>query len=284
MLFIKESPFVRQAIHSYMDMSSASKDLFQPLRSKDSRLFYILAGAGAMNIDGKTFPLQANTLLLFKAGTPYEWQIEYADYYAVNFDYSQSFSHIQQRFHPMRSHGSGNTIFDCGTIEDCPALEAPIILYDSITFKRSIQNLLAESAIADHWNKPILSAMMKRLLLEILRKNEKQDKRFEAALSIKEVIVYIQDHYLQPINNRIIAEQFGYNPTYLGRIFKAQTGTTLHNFVTELRLNTAMELLSDTTLPISQICVKIGIPDVYYFSKYFKKKVGVTPSQYRKKK
>lgn len=283
MLFQKDEPFVRQALHARLDMQKATKDLFQPLQARDSRLFYILSARGELYIDGVSYPLRPDTILLFKAGTPYEWRVNYADYYAVNFDFDQSHSHIQQTFHPFRTNVfHQDMVFDCGNIEDYPPLNQPIVLYKSIAVKHQIQNIITESALNDPWNRPLLSSMLKRVLLEILRAQSNKANDMEPMQNIKEIIGYIQDHYMHPLTNANIAESFGYNPTYLGRIFKAQTGVTLHEFIAELRLNAAMSLLCDTELPIGQICKQVGIPDNYHFSKYFKEKTGKTPSQYRK--
>jgi len=285
MIFQKEEPFVRQALHARLDIQKAKKDLFQLLQTRDSRLFYILSAKGEIYINGISYLLRPDTLLLFKAGTPYEWRVEYADYYAVNFDFDQSFSHIEQTFHPFRTHVfQEDMVFDCGTIEDYTPFNKPIVLYKSIALKHQIHTIVTESAMRDHWNRPILAAMLKLVLLEILRAQDNKAKDMEPVHKIKEIIGYIQDHYMQPLTNAKIAEIFGYNPTYLGRIFKAQTGTTLHEFIAELRLNAAMGLLCDTALPIGQICKQVGIPDNYHFSKYFKEKVGKTPSQYRKER
>jgi len=283
MQLLKEDIFVRQAIHSRLDMQSARKDLFRLLQSRDSRLFYILSAKGEMLINGVSYPLYQDMVILFQAGSPYEWRVERADYYVVNFDYNLSYCHIQQTFHPVYADSfRQDMILDCGMIEDFGLLNQPLVLYKAIGFKSIIQNIITESAIDDSWNRYILSAMMKHLVLEILRAKNNRGSEGNPVHSMKAVIAYIQDHYSDGINNQSIAEQFGYNPTYLGKIFKIHTGTTLHEYITDLRVQAAMELLANTTCPVGEICKQVGFSDVYHFSKYFKKKVGKTPTAYRK--
>lgn len=281
MLLFEEQPFVRQALHVHPTIKNASRDFFKPLQSRDSRLFYILDGKGAIVIDGVAHALQQNSVFLFKAGTTYEWQIEWADYYVLNFDYSQAYSHILQTFHPLYSDKfRPKDCFDCGAIEDYTELNAPIILYKAISLKHFIRNLVSESAFSDLWSKPLRSASLKQILLQILRINGTDAAKVHDIT--KQAIAYIQDHYNEPITNEIIARELGYNPTYLGRIFKQNTGTSLHDYVIDLRMAAAADALKNSSLPISEICRLAGMDDIYHFSKLFKQKIGLSPTNYRK--
>ena len=68
------------------------------------------------------------------------------------------------------------------------------------------------------------------------------------------------------------------------RIFKKAYGITPYNYVLGKKLGLAKRLLEDTNLSIKEISDKLCFADEYYFSNLFKRKVGVTPSAYRKKK
>ena len=283
MKFLKETPFIRQALHARLDLQRASKDLYKTLKTRDSRLFYIVEGKGEMVIEGRPYPLQEDMVFLFKAGTPYEWKVSYADYYAVNFDFCEKYADHTQTHHPLPAQSfTPEMAFDCGKIEDFPALERPLVLYKALGLKRLIQSITAESAITDPFSRPLLSLQLKQTILELLRKNE-QSGIADTHYNIKQIIAYINEHFAEPITNAAIAEQFGYNPTYLGRIFKVHTGSTLHQYITEIRVKAATELLTAPDLPIGEICRQVGIPDLFHFSKLFKKQTGLTPTQYRAK-
>ena len=71
------------------------------------------------------------------------------------------------------------------------------------------------------------------------------------------------------------------SPSYLSALFSQETGQTLTEYVNEKRVKLAMRLLATTKLQIQTIAQHCGILDVHYFSKVFKKAVGVTPKQYR---
>ena len=80
------------------------------------------------------------------------------------------------------------------------------------------------------------------------------------------------------INN--IAEKFYLNRSYFSELFKKETGVTAVNYISEIRLQKGLELLSKTDLSISQISDEIGMNYVW-FSKLFKERFGVSPMKFR---
>lgn len=280
MKFLNEMPFMRQALHARLDAKKSPNDTFKPLKTRDSRLFYILSGNGSMKVDGTSYDFQDDMLILFKAGTEYEWQIENANYYAINFDYSNKFSNIKQGFHPILSSAfSEQTLFDCGEIEDVLEFEETIILSNALSIKHLIRNIITESGIEDKYTQPVLDLLLKQLLFEVLRLSTASTT--DNTNIVKQVVAYLHDHYSENVSNSSIAERFGYNPIYLGRIFKNHTGMAIHEFLIELRLKAAAELLANSSLSIGDISKQVGIPDIYHFSKFFKNRMGCTPTKYR---
>lgn len=71
--------------------------------------------------------------------------------------------------------------------------------------------------------------------------------------------------------------------SYLCTFFKAETGTTLNQYITEYRMNNAKQLLTDPRNKITEISDRVGYNDGNYFGKSFKKIVGLSPSEYREK-
>jgi two-component system response regulator YesN len=92
---------------------------------------------------------------------------------------------------------------------------------------------------------------------------------------------WITDHVAEDITIKKIADHVYMNPTYFSEYFKMQTGETVLDFLTRLRIDHAKELLRDTRLKLHDISGRVGYQDVKYFSKLFKQKLGMTPSQYR---
>lgn len=88
--------------------------------------------------------------------------------------------------------------------------------------------------------------------------------------------------YEEPISGQIIEEKFGSNFDYLNRIFHRATHKTIFQYLTDVRMAQACELMQTTSLRIADIGERVGIPDTSYFSKVFKKHIGVAPANYSK--
>ena len=78
-----------------------------------------------------------------------------------------------------------------------------------------------------------------------------------------------------------LADRLSVNKTYLSTLFRRETGSTLTDFVTDRRISHGIYLLNTTSEPIQEIASVCGIADLSYFTKIFRRKKGMTPSQYR---
>jgi two-component system response regulator YesN len=99
--------------------------------------------------------------------------------------------------------------------------------------------------------------------------------------NFKKIIDYINNNYTAPLSFQEICQTYTINPSYLSQVFKRELDTTFTNYIKDLRINYAKDLLVKTNEPISFICEKVGYTQYFYFSKLFKKETGMTPTQYR---
>lgn len=97
---------------------------------------------------------------------------------------------------------------------------------------------------------------------------------------IRKALEYIQDNYCNDLTLEEVAAKADLNPAYFSSFFKKYTGSSLINYITELRIKKAKELLKEDK-KISEISEMLGFNDTRYFAKIFKKYVGVTPSDYK---
>lgn len=99
---------------------------------------------------------------------------------------------------------------------------------------------------------------------------------------VDQVIYYIDKNRDKEISLRNIAQYIGINVNHLNVIFKATTGTTISQYIINKRVSRAKNMLIMTPeKKISEIANILGFYDPYHFSKTFKKKVGVTPTEFR---
>jgi len=95
---------------------------------------------------------------------------------------------------------------------------------------------------------------------------------------------YIAAHYTEDINMNLIARNINYSPGYLTKIFAQQYNITPMKYIISLRISKARNLLlSNPELSIKQIGELVGYPEQGYFSRIFKKHVGINPFDYRER-
>ncbi len=97
----------------------------------------------------------------------------------------------------------------------------------------------------------------------------------------RHLLDYVNQHYTDPLSLSTLAAEYYLNFSYTSSLFKKTTGQTFSDYLTELRMKRAKELLADPSASISEVSTQCGYEDSYYFSKVFKKRYGVTPSAYR---
>jgi two-component system response regulator YesN len=92
---------------------------------------------------------------------------------------------------------------------------------------------------------------------------------------------YIDTHYTKDISLDDVSREVDISPYYFSKIFKDETGENFIEYVTNIRIEKAKELLEDSDYSMKEICCMIGYSDPNYFSRAFKKNVGVTPTEFK---
>jgi ligand-binding sensor protein/AraC-like DNA-binding protein len=100
---------------------------------------------------------------------------------------------------------------------------------------------------------------------------------------LKPGLEYIYDHYCEKLTLDDVAAICNISTSYFSRLFKRETGLSFPNFINELRVNKAKDLLIQTDLPIMSISNDLGFDECTYFIRVFKQSVNATPASYRKK-
>lgn len=101
---------------------------------------------------------------------------------------------------------------------------------------------------------------------------------------IKNVLVYLEEHYYEDISLKDAADEAGMTPQYFSTIFKQAVGQNFVEWLSEYRIQKAMEYLDEPGAVIKEVCFKVGYNDPNYFSRIFKKISGMTPKEYMSQK
>lgn len=109
----------------------------------------------------------------------------------------------------------------------------------------------------------------------------------EGALTAKQkelvagVMEYIQQNYSLTINTEKIASKMFFNKNYMAKLFKKETGLSIHEFVREMRIKEACRMLRTTSKTVAEVAAECGFSDMKSFYQTFRRHTGCTPKQYR---
>lgn len=99
---------------------------------------------------------------------------------------------------------------------------------------------------------------------------------------IQQAVIYIRENYDKDLNMAVVSNHISMNYSLFSYAFKQYTGVNFVNYVKDIRMEKARELLEQTDLRIMEISQKIGYENEKHFMKTFKSTYGVSPSEYRK--
>lgn len=120
--------------------------------------------------------------------------------------------------------------------------------------------------------------------LEELRRRHAEGGAMELSPVVRRVREHIDHHYMEELTLELLAAVAAVSEYHLSRLFKRETGQTVVGYITERRLQTARELLSEGLLSVKEVSARSGFGDPSYFSRVFTRKEGVSPSDFRRRR
>ena len=130
-----------------------------------------------------------------------------------------------------------------------------------------------------------IKGFMDRLADRILqvKKEAAAAKTKKSVQTVRDIMTFIEDNYMDSeLNMDLVCDRFHISVSYLGTLFKKETGTTFNRYLVARRIDRAKWLLKNTDDKMVVVAEKCGYKDVYYFSHSFKKVAGMSPKGFRK--
>ena len=93
---------------------------------------------------------------------------------------------------------------------------------------------------------------------------------------------FVDAHYREDIGRESLEEILYFDPDYSSRLFKKETGMSFMHYVIQKRMTEAKRLLLNSSMPVGAIAAQVGYDNYSYFSRLFKRNVGITPAEYRR--
>ena len=154
-----------------------------------------------------------------------------------------------------------------------------------------MSRLYGQTAISFSSNADVIKFVTSRFYLyEIILYFTEQFESMMSAIGnssresvLDDILHYINHNYAENITLENIAPLFGYNSSYLGKLFNKKVGETFNSYVDHVRIEHSKELLLSEDTKIYTIAEKVGYRNADYFHTKFKKYMGMSPAEYRKR-
>ena len=116
---------------------------------------------------------------------------------------------------------------------------------------------------------------------EVDEERKKQNKNLDR---LSRITNYIQVNYREELTLEGVAHIFGFSPAYLSKMFQKYAGINYKTYLLDLRTEAGFRLLMNTEIPVGEIALECGFPDSRSFTKAFRRRYGLPPAEYRRKK
>lgn len=131
-------------------------------------------------------------------------------------------------------------------------------------------------------NDLILANLLSQLITECTLVSMAADHPDDIPQTVRSVQLYLMQNHQKKITLEQLGQQFNINPFYLQKQFKRYVGQSPAEYLIYLRMTASKELLRNSQKSISEIARQVGIDNLGYFTRLFKKQEGMTPQEYRK--
>lgn len=233
-----------------------------------SYLFFIVtSGSGTLTYDGSEYPLQTGDCVFIDCMKPYAhetsedlWSLKWIHFYG-----------------PMMPQIYKKYIERGGTPCFRPAQLSG--------FEVNWAELFERASSADYIRDMRINEGLNTILTLLMEESWHSDQETISPKrrDLKTIQDYLQEHYAERITLDDLSERFFINKFYLTRIFKAQYGVSINQYLSQLRITHAKQALRFTDETVESIGYRCGLGEPSYFSRVFKQVEGVSPSEFRRK-
>jgi len=270
--------FYRITDHSQNDIADLSDSLivncvgrmykteafFTNLRRKDFYMIYIVKGELTVHFQHKTTVIKSGNCIFYYPNNRYHYEFDgkgINSYYWVHFTGNQAEA-LLKRFKIFNE-----TVINIG-------------VHNKIT--NLFQKITSEMICREEDFAYCASTYLQQMLVEIKRFRDTHEKN-HSGKKLKHSIELLHNNYHKPIVINELAQIENLSPSRYRVLFHSITGVSPKQYLTDIRMRHACELLCQTNLSNEQIGKMVGYDDSLYFYRIFKKQNNITPSQYRTK-
>lgn len=232
-------------------------------------LTLITQGRGVQTLNGREIPFGPGDLFLLSPADFHKNTVEEGQrftYYGVKFTYE---------------------LMDARLSELCALDRLPLYLHlpdQASAIARNIFCQLVEECQNGQdrlGNRAFMQALVEQLIIMALREIKKDTLVCQEAF-INRALGYLYSHFSEAITVGDAAAYVGYTPNYFNTCFRQQIGVPFGEYLRQMRLNYAENLLRSSIMPVTEVAYESGFGSLSYFSRCFRDKYNLSPQEYRR--
>ena len=245
-----------------------------------SELVIILSGSGEHLLNGKNTPVSAGDVLLIHPGVIHAYD-KTSDLELVNIIYDAN-----QLYLPVLD-GYSLVLFKCFFPENSEDISnsSPVLMHlekDELKKAADIISEMNRELKENRSGNNLLSlALLMQLIVMLCRTGERTVKKSAPPFRIGEIISFLKTNYHTDISIKDLAKRSNMSTRNFFLIFKKTTGATPIQYLINLRVMHASELLLHTNLNMTEIAQECGFSDSNYFCRKFREVIGIPPRKFR---
>lgn len=236
----------------------------------DYELYFLISGSRKYFLSTQIFTIQPNQIMLIKPNASHQVTIN------LNIPYERYVLYISTKM-------MSKLCKEFPSISQTP--NTPFFSLPENAFKQTIKLLTSlqhETNIKDSHSSDIVKSLLAELLILIHRNADttssaasKKDIRLQNAID------YMIENFAEPLTLKKCAEIACMSRTHFSRVFHQTTASNFKEFLNQIRINKACELLAETNETVAQIALLVGFSSESYFGHIFRKTKKISPSKYR---
>lgn len=252
-------------------------------------LYFVKSGELHIKENGVPYILKKGDVLILEPNLEHEGTQKHAcDYYYIHFEHPDMRSVKVPDLLTLARHlileeggqpgGKDNPI--------CRFPKTYALSKKSLPLSFHAMNEMLQLYKRKYFNRGLTALKLTEWLIEVSREHfidalrTHEGNNTKSYIKVHALLDYIHENYAAKITSADIEQEFDCNYDYINRVFGRLTGHSIMRYVNRVRIDHAKELIEATHLSFSEIGYLTGLDDPYYFSKVFKKYVGLSPSQY----